>query len=48
MGIRKKMKLGDKVESVIKKTGLHRFAPGDCGCAKRKDWLNGETTSKEK
>jgi hypothetical protein len=33
--------LGDTVESIIKLTGLDIFVKGkDCGCEKRKEWLN--------
>lgn len=34
------MKLGDRVEHVIKSTGLHKLAPKDCGCKKRREVLN--------
>ena len=34
------MKLGNAVESVIKKTGLNKLASDDCGCDKRKETLN--------
>ena len=36
------IRLGDKVEAVIKATKLDKLAPKDCGCAKRKALLNGE------
>ena len=34
------MKLGDAVEKGIKSMGLHKLAPKDCGCEKRKETLN--------
>jgi|TARA_Y100000389_G_scaffold6328_1_gene6096 hypothetical protein len=34
------MKLGDAVEYGIKKTGLDKLAPKDCGCTQRKEKLN--------
>ena len=41
------MKLGDAVEYGIKKTGLNRLAPKDCGCAGRKEKLNNFGCKKE-
>lgn len=32
--------LGDTIEAAIKATGLDTVAPKDCGCEKRKEWLN--------
>jgi len=32
--------LGDTVEKVIKATNLDKLAPKDCGCDKRKEYLN--------
>ena len=32
--------LGDVVHTVIKATGLDRFAPKGCGCSKRRETLN--------
>lgn len=31
---------GDRMESMIKKTGLNKLAPEDCGCAARRDYMN--------
>ena len=32
--------LGDDVERLIKITKLHHLAKKNCGCNKRKEWLN--------
>lgn len=34
------MKLGDAIEKGIKRTGLDKLAPKDCGCKKRREALN--------
>lgn len=31
---------GDRMESMIKKTGLNQLAPEGCGCQKRKEGIN--------
>lgn len=36
----KKTGWGDRVEHMIKKTGLHKLAPEDCGCQERKEGIN--------
>lgn len=41
MGLRKSLKLGDKVEKVINAVVPKKFIPKDCGCGARRDWLNG-------
>ena len=38
------MKLGDAVEFGIKKTGLDKLAPEDCGCQQRKEKLIFQTS----
>ena len=44
----KDLKLGDKVEKIIEtvtpKAILEAVKRSDCGCQKRKDWLNGLTS----
>lgn len=34
------MCVGDFVEKVIKFLGLNKFVPDNCGCGKRKKYLN--------
>ena len=39
--------LGDTVEWITVKTGIKKIVPKNCGCEKRKKWLNEKITFKK-